>query len=264
MGAVTKRTALASSLILAPLLSVSTGTLFINIGEPTIPAPSSKHAYVTILSPKNKTILTNPVNLTVSGSSHYWNINLIEYKVDNGSWITLYQNSVYAGWPNIIDSCTMLNLSQGIHTITAKVSAGPYYEIGNVTIAAGIVAPYITVLSPENRTYSTTEIPLIFATSEMLELSNLQYVLDGKRVFVSENSSLKGLSEGVHTLIVYGRSVFDANSGSETIYFSVDVPFPTMLVIASGITLTVVSVGLFFTSRNAKIMRRTIWSRNLD
>ena len=158
----------------------------------------------------------------------------------------------------------MLNLSQGIHTITAKVSAGPYYEIGNVTIAAGIVAPYITVLSPENRTYSTTEIPLIFATSEMLELSNLQYVLDGKRVFVSENSSLKGLSEGVHTLIVYGRSVFGANSGSETIYFSVDVPFPTMLVIASGITLTVVSVGLFFTSRNAKIMRRTIWSRNLD
>jgi len=263
MGAVTKRTALASSLILALLFSVLTVTMF-NIGESTISAPSSKHAYVTIVSPKNKTILTNPVNLTVSGSSHYWNINLIEYKVDNGSWITSYQNSVYAGWPNIIDSCTMLNLSQGIHTITAKVSAGPYYEIGNVTIAAGIVAPYITVLSPENRTYSTTEIPLIFATSEMLELSNLQYVLDGKRVFVSENSSLKGLSEGIHTLIVYGRSVFDANSGSETIYFSVDVPFPTMLVIASGITLTVVSVGLFFTSRNAKIMRRTIWSRNLD
>ena len=235
---------MASSLILALLFSVLTGTLFINIGESTIPAPSSKHAYVTILSPKNKTILTNPVNLTVGGSSHYWNINLIEYKVDTGSWITLYQNSVYAGWPNIIDRQTSLNLSRGIHTITAKVSAGPYYDMSNVTIAAGIVTPYITVLSPENRTYSTTEIPLIFSTSEMLELSNLQYVLDGKRVFVSENSSLKGLSEGIHTLIVYGRSVFDVNSGSETIYFSVDMPFPTTLVVASVATAAVLAVGL--------------------
>ena len=146
----------------------------------------------------------------------------------------------------------MLNLSQGIHTITAKVSAGPYYEIGNVTIAAGIVAPYITVLSPENRTYSTTEIPLIFATSEMLELSNLQYVLDGKRVFVSENSSLKGLSEGIHTLIVYGRSVFGANSGSETIYFSVDMPFPTTLVVASVATAAVLAVGLLFYFKKRK------------
>jgi hypothetical protein len=236
---------LASSLILALLFSVLTGTLFINIGESTIPAPSSKHAYVTILSPKNKTCLANPVNLTVAGSSHYWNINLIEYKVDTGSWITLYQNSVYAGWPNNIDRQTSPNLSQGIHTITAKVSAGPYYDMGNVTIAAGIAAPYIAVLSPENRTYSTTEIPLIFETPEMLELSNLQYVLDGnQRVFVSENSSLKGLSEGVHTLIVYGKSLFDTNSGSDTIYFSVDLPFPTTLVIASVITLTVVGVSL--------------------
>lgn len=235
---------MAFSLILALLFSVFTGTRFINIGESTIPAPSSKHAYVTILSPKNKTCLANPVNLTVGGSSHYWDINLIEYKVDTSSWITLYQNNVYAGWPNIIDSYTMLNLSQGIHTITAKVSAGPYYDMGNVTIAAGIVAPYITVLSPENRTYSTTEIPLIFQTPEMLELSNLQYVLDGKRVFVSENSSLKELSEGVHTLIVYGKSLFDTNSGSDTIYFSVDLPFPTTLVIASAITLAVVGVSL--------------------
>ena len=78
----------------------------------------------------------------------------------------------------------------------------------------------------------------------MLELSNLQYVLDGKRVFVSENSSLKGLSEGVHTLIVYGRSVFGANSGSETIYFSVDMPFPTTLVVASVATAAVLAVGL--------------------
>jgi hypothetical protein len=246
-----KRSALAIALILVLLFSVLTGTLFIDVGESTIPAPSGSHAFATILSPKDKAYLTNPVNLTVSGYSHYWNVNLIEYRVDNGSWVILYQNRVYAGWTSVIDRYISLNLSQGIHTITAKVSAGPYYDICNVTIVAGIVTPYITILSPENKTYSTTEIPLIFEIPDLVELSSLQYVLDGnQRVFVSENSSLKGLSEGVHNLIVYGIPVFGTNYGSDTIYFSVNVPFPTVPVtIVVAVAVIVVCLLVYFKKR---------------
>jgi hypothetical protein len=54
------------------------------------------------------------------------------------------------------------------------------------------------------------------------------------------------LTNGVHNITVYAEDTFGNECASETIFFNVEVPepFPTTLVIASAIAVSVVSVAL--------------------
>jgi len=108
------------------------------------------------------------------------------------------------------------------------------------------VAPEVAVLSPENKTYSDTDIPLNFAVNE--PVSWLRYKLDAENVTeVSGNTTLTGLALGAHNLTVYATDASGNTGTSETIYFTIaePEPFPTALVIAAVATATaIVSVGL--------------------
>jgi len=105
-------------------------------------------------------------------------------------------------------------------------------------------APEIAVLSPENRTYYTTDIPLNFTVDE--PSSWMRYKLDAKTVDeITGNTTLTGLSYGAHNLTVYVTDQYGNTGFSETVYFSVakePEPIPTTWIIV-GATAIVATGG---------------------
>jgi hypothetical protein len=72
------------------------------------------------------------------------------------------------------------------------------------------------------------------------------YSLDSQpKVQITGNTTLTGLSNGAHNLTVYAQDVAGNTGVSETVYFRVEIPFPTAPVaVASAVTVAVVGVGL--------------------
>ena len=124
----------------------------------------------------------------------------------------------------------------------------------NFTIDA--ISPTVSVLSPVNRTYDMSDVPLNFAVSE--PVSQIEYSLDGKEnITIAGNATLTGLANGDHNLTIYAKDEAGNIGASETMHFSVDVPepFPTTLVAAaSGASVAIIGVGLlvYFKKRNHK------------
>jgi N-acetylneuraminic acid mutarotase len=107
-------------------------------------------------------------------------------------------------------------------------------------------APKVAVLSPENKTYNATNVPLIFTVDELGSWT--RYRLDAQVVEVAGNATLTGLSYGAHKVTVYATDVAGNTSASETIIFTIakePEPFPTILVAAALVLVAVVGVGLF-------------------
>jgi len=87
------------------------------------------------------------------------------------------------------------------------------------------IPPSIEILSPENETYATDSIPLIFILSEPTSWNG--YSLDGHvNTTVSGNSTLANLLDGTHNVLVYANDT-EGNMGiSNTVYFTVDTTPP--------------------------------------
>ena len=60
---------------------------------------------------------------------------------------------------------------------------------------------------------------------------------------ISGNKTLTGLSNGVHNVTVYACDAAGNVGASETICFSVEVPFPTTMVIAPIASVAFVGTG---------------------
>jgi parallel beta-helix repeat protein len=105
----------------------------------------------------------------------------------------------------------------------------------------------IFIVSPENVTYSTTDVPLNLVMTQ--PVSWLGYSLDGNsNVTVLENTTLTSLSQGMHSLTVYGNTT-EGVASSETVFFSVNAPesFPILPVTAVSASIgAVVAGGLVF------------------
>ena len=73
----------------------------------------------------------------------------------------------------------------------------------------------------------------------------MSYSLDCQdNITVTGNATLSELTNGVHNVTVYAEDTFGNEGASEAIIFDIDVPFPTTLVAASVITVTVVGICL--------------------
>ena len=95
--------------------------------------------------------------------------------------------------------------------------------------------PTLSILSPENKTYAASDVPLNFTLSE--PTSWIGYSLDGQaNVTVGGNTTLSGLSDGSHTLTVYAKDMAGNAGTSERVCFSIDTqeaePFPAWIVVA--------------------------------
>ena len=108
------------------------------------------------------------------------------------------------------------------------------------------VPPKIVFSSPKNVTHNSSDVSLDFTVDELC--SKCSYSLDGQNnVTIAGNMTLVGLPNGDHNVTIYVTDKAGNTGVSETIYFSVDVPepFPTTLVVASIVTVSVAVIGLF-------------------
>jgi hypothetical protein len=144
-------------------------------------------------------------------------------------------------------------LSEGTHNLTVWVRAEQNYLSWDNPIWAAFsdiltfnidtTAPKVSVLSPRDSLYNISDVPLNFTISE--PFSKTTYSLDGhENVTIGGNTTLTGLPNGNHYVTIYATDKA-GNVASETISFSVEVPFPAVPVAAvSAATIAVVSVAL--------------------
>jgi hypothetical protein len=139
-------------------------------------------------------------------------------------------------------------LSDGAHNLTVFATD----IFGNAGIPAMVfftvdtASPIVLALSPQNQTYTATDISLIFAVNE--PTSQITYALDGKdNITIAGNTTLTGLANGCHNLTIYARDEAGNIGASENMYFKVDAPlsFPTTSVItACGASIAIIGIGL--------------------
>ena len=115
-------------------------------------------------------------------------------------------------------------------------------------------APKVLILSVDNRTYNTPDVPLNFTSNE--PLLHTSYSLDDKEnVTITGNATLTELSNGEHSIVVYATDEA-GNTASQTIYFNIAEPFPTLTVVLVSIAIVMVAVGIlvYFKRRKSEVL----------
>jgi hypothetical protein len=281
-----KRIALALTLVTALIFSAIVTTQVVSITEanpigmfPTEPEP----LVVTILSPKNGSrcfqermsvafALQNP---TLGGANSLTYTIDGQVKGDIDVVVTAKEGERFIGFFDIVKYSAIVDLSglsDGWHTLTIDAAgASPYnpsggmgsidadvYGSASIQFLFDTVPPSVSILLPQNKTYTTTDVPLNFTLSEKADWAG--YSIDEQtRMTITGNTTLVGLFEGLHSLTVYANDTVGRFGTSETVYFTIaketehtptaqtePEPFSTPLVAAaSAVAVAVVSGGGF-------------------
>jgi len=212
------------------------------------PDEGTKPPIILLTSPENYTVYdTDNVQLTFNVSvgesanaSSKWICDLY-FKGDwqeNKTYIDLeefYGESYASKRSSLLPpefSFNLTNIPEGKHSITVYANETGYYDwfiyywkfsidaSASINFTIDTVPPEVAVLSPENVTYETTDIPLNFTVNETA--SEITYVLDGQaNVTITGNMTLTELAEGSHNLTVYAEDAAGNVGTSETFYFSI-------------------------------------------
>ena len=197
---------------------------------------------ISILSPENKTYAGKDVPLTFTvNETASW----IRYSLDGQMNETISGNTTLNGLPD------------GTHTITVygNDTAGNMGSSGTVYFTIDTASPNIEILSPENKTYTTSSIPLSLALNEAT--SWIGYSLDDLvNMTITGNTTVSGLSNGLHSLIVYANDTAGNIGGSEMIFFTIEIQreeaFPTWVLTVIGTIAIVVAVLLIYFTKVKK------------
>ena len=236
------------------------------------PPSGSSPLVISISSPKHNTIYkVNNITLTFNINTQNTSIDYLLGAYFKADWmpdnVTVYkQNTHSPEFPEFWDySETFWHIPDGEHSIVITAWGGGFYAEGltaynfdmttvsviNFTLDA--TPPKVSILSPENKTYDLSDVPLNFTVSESASL--IKYSIDGQdNSTLYGNTTLTGLPIGEHNLTVYVWDVVGNLGVSETVVFNMAKPepepelepFPTAPVVAvSGASATVIGVGLF-------------------
>ena len=274
-----KRTALVLAVILMVVSITISGVMFVNVGKAN---PIVGHDWVsadtntypplisiTYLENNSAYGLSNislNLNVTVgySKTASFVRLMNIYYETDwqEKSTNVYHNDGIYIpGDPYAITEFSkILNLTEipeGRHTITFyAIEWGAYIEepyahmfsingSSSVNFTIDVVSPNISVLSPMNSTYDSSNVPLNFVVDD--SVSHISYVLNGmENVTVGGNTTLTKLTNGEHSVTVYVTDKAGNIGISELVYFTVDMPetlSTAVAVTASVAALTVVAAG---------------------
>jgi len=135
---------------------------------------------------------------------------------------------------------TLPNLSEGIHNVTvyAKYDYPSYvappliftsYENSTVNFTIDLnpnTAPTISILTIDNKTYSSNTIPLNLSISKAW--SKISYSLNNKaNITIAENTTLTGLTDGSYSLVIYANDTAGNMGKSETMFFTINTQPPS-------------------------------------
>jgi N-acetylneuraminic acid mutarotase len=190
-----------------------------------------------ILKPESKLYRDVELVFTVNKPTEW-----IGYSIDGQTNVTVYGN------------ITLQSLPQGSHRVIvyANDSRGNVGSSISPFFSVDVKPPNISILSPENKTYDSTDIKSVFTVDE--QVVSMNYSLDGnKEVSITGNVTLPVLSEGSHKITFYAEDTVGNEGSSDTVYFNIQL-FPTTLVIAAVATIVIVSAGgyLFFKRRGIR------------
>jgi hypothetical protein len=244
--------------LLGFLLTSLSGLQFIHGNFSIIPGPSypvKEKPSITIITPDNGTAtgketdvcfnIAMPqswifegkpwgailgVTYTLNGKEIYWNYTKYGYTSNSAN-----QNATSI---NYTKNCKLI---VGTNRLTIYVSAitryyGPFsgkwapiydYDVSNSeNFTFEVNTLDITNLSLENRTYTNSILPLTFCINGTS--SWISYSLDNQaNQTIAGNSTLTGLGEGDHSLVVYANDTFGNMGKSDTVYFNIELPTPT-------------------------------------
>jgi hypothetical protein len=270
-----------SAFILVLLFSAVAGAQPLNLvsanpspypyGGEVPPDANTKPPTITILSTiinENNFSMSFKASVGESANTYYTYISKVYYKSDwnqNTTFVYQYYNPDEHVWdtqhrPEISYKMNVTSLPEGNHTVTVyALEYGVYLRGGyaydfyitgffSVDFTIDTVPPSVSVLSLENTTYATSDMPLNFTVSE--PTSKFVYVLDGQdNVTVNGNTTLTGLAAGVHNVTVYAWDEAGNMGASETIRFTVAGPesasFPAVPVAAASVTVVAsISAGI--------------------
>jgi hypothetical protein len=282
-------------LVVALLASAVGGTLFVGLVAANFYRDPPQTMNLTVQSPESKVHTQNsiPVEFTVNN-----------FTVPTCSWLAdpvwhLYLDS---GFTFLLDAqavnlpvvysvsennnqrtyhcrTQLPDLPEGTHLLTIIVTAesgarsSSYYatnffravkQLVNFTVDAS--APHVSIFSLKPaEIYNSTMLPLDFTVSE--PTASLSYSLDGwASVVIAGNTTLSGLVEGKHTIVVEAEDLAGSVGSSSPVTFTVEAagteqpggyqpePFPTTLLISAVVVAAVVSFGLvaYFLSRKRR------------
>jgi hypothetical protein len=203
--------------------------------------------------------LTPPVisALTIQNRTYASSALLLNFTVDKAVSSTSYcldgRTTEITDWWNTPASMrsfnvTLKGLTEGTHTfvVYAEDTFGNTASSDSINFAVDTTAPNVTILSIENKTYTSASAPLNFAVNE--SVSHVTYSLDGKEnVSIAGNSTLTGLPDGVHNVTVYAWDPAGNIGVSATTSFKVkaDEFSAETFAFAFAASATFVGAGLF-------------------
>jgi hypothetical protein len=172
---------------------------------------------------------------TDSSGSELWNL-------------TLSSESDWAS--NYLSSCLIRTKDGGY--VTAGTIFGNNTFVAKVSPEPNFQPPVVTISSPANKTYATSDVPLVFNVNKPASL--ITYSLDGQpEVTITGNTTLSGLAIGTHTLTVSVQDIGGQVGTSGPIQFTISAPFPTGLVVLGIVVAAGVVVGFL-----AYVKRRSL------
>jgi hypothetical protein len=149
-------------------------------------------------------------------------------------------------WNSSYSSSCLIRTKDGGYAI-AGTAFGNSGFITKISPEYNAQSSIVVISSPQNKTYETSDIPLIFTVNK--PVSWIGYSLDGQdKAAIAGNTTLSGLAIGEHNVIVYIQDSGGDFVASEQIHFTVVPRFPTEWIVA-GIfiaTLTVVGFLAYF------------------
>jgi parallel beta-helix repeat protein len=122
----------------------------------------------------------------------------------------------------------------------------PYTE---ATYLLQTTPPEISVL---NQRVAGSNVSLAFTVDKSVNWTG--YSLDGKQnITITGNTTLTGLSDGLHNLTIYANDTYGNMGASETVTFTIPEPFPVVPVAVGSVAVAIVVVaGLLAYSKKRK------------
>ena len=246
------------------------------VGTEISPPAGTQAPIISIHTPQNGSYysknLTLTFDVTIPKTNGDKSIDAVTKLYYKGSWepneITITQLNQY-GYQKIIEesasfSIDLSSVRGGNLSITVyAVGAGSYvtreefdsesytmityydtYKMtgfSTVSFTKDLVPPRITVLSPQNETYSSSDVTLDFTVNE--NVSQIMYTLDGnENQTITGNMTLAGLAKGAHNLTLYVTDLAGNAASSKMLFFDVNLP-ESSPVVTAAIATAVIAVA---------------------
>jgi len=130
---------------------------------------------------------------------------------DCSGWFTEGSYRAYAYYP---DTATLFSTSNFYVDSNGD---------GNATVIGTyeLTPPVIDILSPENKTYATSSVPLTFTVNDYSPISWMGYSLDNQpNATITGNTTLSDLALGTHDITVYANDTYGNMGSSNKVYFT--------------------------------------------